>query len=139
MPLLSVSLESTSNSKDKAMEYHRVHCEWKTVLIEALLISHCYKNEHDQDARKALNDLLCWERSVALDPSVSEEARKFMDIIEKLMVAHERILAIHAADNFKPNSFYVSEAVLKEAQQYLLNKGLTRTGRFPTDPEIQEL
>jgi hypothetical protein len=51
---------------------------WKDVIIEALIVSCIYRNEHENDPRKALADLLAWEVAVALDPKVSKEARDLL-------------------------------------------------------------
>ena len=47
---------------------------FKTMLIEALIISHIYSSEHETDAKKALHDLIGWEVKIALDPQVSSDA-----------------------------------------------------------------
>jgi len=52
---------------------------WKAVIIEGLLVSHCYKAEHETDPRKALADLISWHVAVALDPCVSSDAVKLLD------------------------------------------------------------
>lgn len=48
--------------------------EWKRAVIDALVCSHIYRNEHESDPDKALADLIAWECSVALDPKVSAAA-----------------------------------------------------------------
>lgn len=52
--------------------------EWRRVVTDALVVSHIYRKEHDSDPRLALNELLCWERVIALDPKVSEDAAKLV-------------------------------------------------------------
>jgi len=52
---------------------------WRDAIIDALVIAHIYRAEHDDDPRKALHDLLAWEVSVALDPLVSADARALRD------------------------------------------------------------
>lgn len=47
---------------------------FKTMLIEALIVSHIYSSEHETDAKKALYDLIGWEVKIALDPQVSSDA-----------------------------------------------------------------
>ena len=47
---------------------------FKTMLIEALIVSHIYSTEHETDAKKALYDLIGWEVKIALDPQVSSDA-----------------------------------------------------------------
>jgi hypothetical protein len=49
--------------------------EWQEAIIDALVIRHIYKYEHENNPRKALNDILNWEVMVALDPLVSSEAQ----------------------------------------------------------------
>lgn len=48
---------------------------WRDVIIDWTVISHIYRAEYEHNPRKALNDLVAWEHQVALDPSVSAEAR----------------------------------------------------------------
>lgn len=52
--------------------------EWRRVVTDALVVSYIYRKEHDSDPRLALNELLCWERVIALDPKVSEGAAKLV-------------------------------------------------------------
>lgn len=52
---------------------------WKEVVIEGLVISHIYRNEHENEPRKALNDLICYHNDIALDPCVSSEAQALID------------------------------------------------------------
>lgn len=52
---------------------------WKEVLIEALVVSHIYRPEHEDDPTTALRELLGWETFVALDPQVSSDAQKLID------------------------------------------------------------
>ena len=52
---------------------------WREAVIDALVVAHIYRAEHDGDPRKALMDLLAWETQVALDPRVSVEAAKLRD------------------------------------------------------------
>lgn len=49
------------------------------VLMDALICSHIYRKEHETNPRLALADLIQWETQVALDPKVSEDARKLRD------------------------------------------------------------
>jgi hypothetical protein len=53
--------------------------EWQEAVIDALIVNHIYRKEHDSDPRKALNELLAWEQSVALDPKVSAEAEALVE------------------------------------------------------------
>ena len=50
--------------------------EWKEVVIEELIVSHTYRNEHEANPRKALKDAIHWSVQIALDPAVSEDAQK---------------------------------------------------------------
>lgn len=40
--------------------------EWKEAIIDALVVREIYKKEHEEDPRRALNDLIVWEQQVAL-------------------------------------------------------------------------
>lgn len=52
---------------------------WKRAVIDALICSHIYRAEHENDPRKALNDLMIYETQLALDPQVSEDAQALVD------------------------------------------------------------
>jgi len=54
--------------------------EWKEALVERLIVLHIYSDKHEKDPRQALNDIIAWEVTVALDPLVSSAA---VDLIEK--------------------------------------------------------
>jgi len=51
---------------------------WKRVLIDALVCIHALTEEHETNPKKALDDIVSWEVMVALDPRVSEAARKLV-------------------------------------------------------------
>ena len=51
---------------------------WKDRVIDHLVTWYIYRNEHEDDPNKALQDLLSIETSCALDPLVSEAARDLM-------------------------------------------------------------
>ena len=53
--------------------------EWKDAIIDGLATAYIYREEHDNNPRKALADLLAWEVDVALDPQVSERAQAMID------------------------------------------------------------
>lgn len=51
---------------------------WKDAVIEQLIAMHIYRKEHEDDPRKALNDLINWHCTIALDPQVSEQAAELV-------------------------------------------------------------
>ena len=51
--------------------------EWKEAVIDACVVN-CI-GWHENDPRKTIQDLISWEVAIALDPQVSEEARKLRD------------------------------------------------------------
>ena len=53
--------------------------DWKDAVIEACIVSWCYKNEHENNPTKAIADLISWETTIALDPSISCEAQALVD------------------------------------------------------------
>jgi rRNA-processing protein FCF1 len=53
--------------------------QWRETVIDALVVDFIYVKEHDTDPRKALADLINWEVKVALDPAVSEDARRLIE------------------------------------------------------------
>lgn len=52
--------------------------EWKNIIIDKLVICGIFSKEHKTNPRLAVDDLLAWEVSVALDPVVSDDARKLL-------------------------------------------------------------
>lgn len=50
-------------------------CEWEMAVVDAMILAEMVPRENES-VRDALNRLIAWEQSVALDPAVSEEARK---------------------------------------------------------------
>jgi hypothetical protein len=57
--------------------------QWKEVVIDKLVIGHIYCSAHDHNPQKAMNDLLSWEITIALDPKVSELAQELKDTAER--------------------------------------------------------
>lgn len=47
---------------------------WKEAVIDKLIVCCIYSDKHDDDARKAVHDLIAYEVTLALDPQVSEDA-----------------------------------------------------------------
>src|SRR5262245_11187658 len=62
-------------------------CTWKDAIIDACVVDWIFTKDHETDPRKAVNDLLCWQQRIALDPAVSEDAAKL----------HARIAELEAA------------------------------------------
>lgn len=52
--------------------------DWKEAVIDQLVVYHIYNKTHDDNPRKAINDLLQIVQDIALDPKVSDEARKLL-------------------------------------------------------------
>lgn len=52
-----------------------VEASFRDAVIDALVVAHIYRAEHDTDPRKAINDLLVYEAQIAVDPLVSAEAQ----------------------------------------------------------------
>lgn len=55
------------------------HDPWKEAVIDGLICAHIYSKTDEDDPRKALNKLLAWEQSVALDPKVSAAAEALIE------------------------------------------------------------
>jgi hypothetical protein len=68
---------------------------WRDAVTDALVVSHIYRAEHDSDPRKAINDLLCWEAKIALDPAVSKDAAA---LVEQTRTATEREVVAKAIE-----------------------------------------
>lgn len=59
--------------------YDRREGAWKDAVIDALVVGHIYRAEHESNPLKALSDLLAWETSIALDPAVSPDAKALIE------------------------------------------------------------
>jgi hypothetical protein len=59
-------------------EEQRAANEWKQEVIERLVLNFILTKEHENNPRKALDDLLVWEQKCALDPAISEEVNKLL-------------------------------------------------------------
>ncbi len=70
---------------------------WKDAIIDGLVVGHIYNSLHETNAKVALNALISWETSIALDPLVSSEAQALVDRgraeLEAQIAAHERVCA----------------------------------------------
>lgn len=53
--------------------------QWKDVVEDALIVNGILTDANENDPQKALQDLISWEIMIALDPLVSEEARKLQE------------------------------------------------------------
>src|ERR1035437_4384345 len=53
---------------------------WYEAVIDALVVSCIYNKSHDDNPKKAINDLLSYETLIALDPQVSESAQALIDL-----------------------------------------------------------
>lgn len=59
-------------------------CAWKDAIIDACIVDFILTAEHENDPRRAVNDLLWWQQKIALNPAVSEEAAKLHARIAEL-------------------------------------------------------
>ena len=48
------------------------------IIIEKLMEAHIYRDEHYSNPRLALNDLIDYHMSIAIDPAVSKPVRELM-------------------------------------------------------------
>ena len=54
------------------------------IIIDKLIVCFAYSNAHEEDSKKALEDLIAWEIKIALDPAVSTDALKLIELGRKL-------------------------------------------------------
>lgn len=66
-------------------------CEWKRAIIDACVVDWIFTAEHESNPRKAVNDLLCWQQKIALDPAVSKDAHDLHARIKELETALTRL------------------------------------------------
>jgi hypothetical protein len=52
---------------------------WKTAVLDAAIVDWVYTAEHETNPRKAINDLLAHQITLALDPAVSADAKAWQD------------------------------------------------------------
>ena len=52
-------------------------CPWRDAIIDAAVVDWTYQNHHEYDPQAAVNALLAWQYVIALEPSVSKDARDF--------------------------------------------------------------
>lgn len=83
--------------------------QFREAVIDALVVSCIYVEEHDTNPRKAINDLICWEQKIALDPAVSSNARA---LIERAVAGCAEDCAIQVAAREKAEQ---ENAKLREA------------------------
>lgn len=56
---------------------------WKDAIIDAAVVDWIYTAEHETNPRKAVNDLLCWQQTIALDPAISKPAHDLVERAER--------------------------------------------------------
>jgi hypothetical protein len=54
--------------------------KWKAAVIDYLVCRFLLNKENEGDPRRAIHDIIGWEVQAALDPSVSEGARKLLEM-----------------------------------------------------------
>lgn len=70
-----MSLDALASAERREAELQA----FKDAVIDALVCACIYETAHETDPRKALNDLLVWDGNVALDPTVSTDARELIE------------------------------------------------------------
>lgn len=56
---------------------------WKHAIMDAAVVHWTLEKDHEHDPRAAVNALICMAANQALDPSISEDARKFITQAKK--------------------------------------------------------
>jgi hypothetical protein len=84
--------------------------QFREAVIDALVVSCIYVEEHDTNPRKAINDLICWEQKIALDPAVSSDARA---LIERAVAgcAEDCAIQVAAREKVEPENARLREAL----------------------------
>lgn len=77
--------------------------EWREAVLNELIVAHIYTKEHDTNPRKAIQDAITWNCQVALDPTVSYDARK--------LVAQERERCAYICDRWSGVGDVVARAI----------------------------
>lgn len=84
--------------------------QFREAVIDALVVACIYVEEHDSNPRKAINDLICWEQQIALDPLVSSDARA---LIERAVAGCAEDCAIQVAAREKAEKELSEERTTK--------------------------
>ena len=79
------------------------HDQWKQAVLDQTIVAHIYHAEHEDNPRQAIQDIINWNCSVALDPLVSSDAEALVqrgrdEQDAKLRAALEQLLAKCADD-----------------------------------------
>jgi hypothetical protein len=64
---------------------------WKNAILDAAVVDWVYQAEHENNPRQVVNDLLCWQQKIALDPTISKEAAEWQRAVEKSAVLLNRL------------------------------------------------
>jgi hypothetical protein len=67
--------------------------EWRDAIIDATVVDWIFTKEHETNPRKAVNDLLCWQQQLALNPAVSEAAAQLHARIDGLETENAQLRA----------------------------------------------
>lgn len=74
LDMQDTSPEQKDNLRDSVVAMYIEALQYRSAVIEALVVSHIYQRVHEEDAERALADLIAWETKIALDPAVSSDA-----------------------------------------------------------------
>lgn len=89
--------------------------KWREAVIEKLMVAHIYSGKHEYAPVKAIDDLINWSVSVALDPAVSSSARLLqLNEENKWRFRFDRMKAVllHYADD--PSTGQYARSALEE-------------------------
>lgn len=77
---------------------------WKEAIIDAAVIDWVYTKEHEENPRKAINDLLCHAQRLALDPAVSEDAANWRKLNQDLQDEIDRLKSLKRQELNNPTN-----------------------------------
>lgn len=112
---LNTELRMSKATADAQLAIARELVHWKTAVLNGLIVAGIYRNDHEAAPVRALQDLISWENSVALDPLVSGRARELQREAAKPLV--EALEAPRKARG-RHNTGLAYEAAIKALDAY---------------------
>lgn len=78
-PFLAIIVAMQSFAIAKLTIKVRHYKSYKDAVIDECVSYHIYSNKHEENARAAINDVICIANEIALDPKVSSDAEKLVN------------------------------------------------------------
>lgn len=73
--------------------------DWKSAVIDKLVIAHIYTNEHETDPEKAINDLISYHVGLTLNPAVSDPMAQLYAVVSSARTLFNQSEECHFDDD----------------------------------------